>query len=68
MTAILDVLNIAFQSQVSLKDYHDIVMCLRRYDLDGRDVESEEYKELSRLGWPSQYHPCDQVWANVLPQ
>jgi hypothetical protein len=58
---ILDMLRIAFESPVSLKDYHDIVSCLRAYDSEGRSDVSNERLELNRLGWPDTYHPCDHM-------
>ncbi len=59
--ALLDMLRVAFQSPVSIQDYQDIVSCLRCYEADGRALKSEEHTELDRLGWSTQYHPCDHM-------
>jgi hypothetical protein len=57
---ILDILQEAFTSPVSEKDYHMIVACLRKYSASERDVKFEQ-SELARRGWPLDYNPCEHM-------
>lgn len=57
---ILDILDEAFRTLVSEKDYYEIVDILQEYS-DNRDDVSIEQQELKQKGWPLTYHPCDHM-------
>ena len=57
---ILDILQEAFNSLVSERDYHMIVACLREYSASEHNADIEK-SELARRGWPLDYHPCEHM-------
>lgn len=58
--ALLDILKYCFENKISVKDYHNIVNCIRSYDSKREDI-SIEIIELKRIGYPLTYHPCDHM-------
>ena len=59
---IIDMLEAAFNSPVSERDYHDIVRCIREYG-GSRDDHTNERAVLTAKGWPESYDVCEQVEA-----
>lgn len=48
--ALIDIVKRGFEVSVSMKDYHNIVKCIRTYELQGHELSSIELIELQRVG------------------
>ena len=59
---ILDMLIYAFKNTVSVHDCAMIVDTLRDYEKTRPDAPcADEQRELSRVGYPLDYHPCEHM-------
>jgi hypothetical protein len=57
---LLDLLDAAFNSPISEKDYHDVVRCIREYS-SSRDSRSVEQELQVARGWPASYDACEHA-------
>lgn len=58
---VIAALRVAFSgAAISEADYRDIFRILRHYDTH-RESKQAEREVLTRVGWPTTYHPCDNM-------
>ena len=57
---LLEMLDCAFDTGMTEENYHDLVECLKMYNIN-RDSRTIETHELQQKKWPLDYHPCDHM-------